>query len=125
MKLRCSNNSIRLRVRKSETAELKTGATLVENVQIGPSKFSFGLKQGSSETIKAVFESGQIMIEVPEPTMTNWLDTEEVGIKTEQPLDTGETLSILIEKDFPCTTRKTENKADTFQDLASNSDNVC
>jgi hypothetical protein len=125
MKLRCSENSIRLRVRKSEVEALKNGEALIEKVKIGTAVFSFGISQCEGGEVKATFEGGHIAVHIPENELSVWLDTEQVGIETEQALEGGGILQLLIEKDFPCVTRPTEDKADTFRDLAAKNDQVC
>ncbi len=125
MKLRCSENSIRLRVRKSEVETLKTGAILEEKVQMGAAVFKFGLQSSTKSVVNASFEIGAITVHVPANELEEWLNSEQVGIEAQQQLKEGAVLQLLIEKDFPCVTRTTENKSDTFQDLASKTDTVC
>ncbi|MCB0654080.1 MAG: hypothetical protein KDC85_22565 [Saprospiraceae bacterium] len=125
MKLRCSQNSLRLRVLKSETETLKRGEELVEKVHVGTAVFSYGLTQSESGAVYATFEKGHIEVHIPKNELAVWLDTEQVGIEVKQPLEDGGTLQILIEKDFPCVTRTTEDKSDTFRELASKNDQAC
>lgn len=125
MKLRCSQNSLRLRVLKSETETLKKGQELTEKIHIGTAVFSFGLRQSESGAVYATFEKGHIEVYVPKNKMALWLDSEQVGIEAEQLLEDGGTLQLLIEKDFPCVTRTTEDKTDTFRELASKNDQAC
>ena len=126
MKLRCAENSIRLRLRKSELEKLKEVNVLKENVQVGLNLFSFGLGKSDAATVYASFEDNDIIVHVPTVEMIQWINDEnQVGISGEQLLKNGQSLSILIEKDFPCTTRSKENKADTFQQLAAKEGDVC
>ena len=126
MKLRCSENSIRLRLRKSEIEKLKEVHTLKENVQVGLSVFSYGIGKTDAATVHATFEDGCILLHVPEEEMLQWInDAEQVSVSVKQLLKNGQHLSILIEKDFPCINRPEENKADTFQQLATNEGDAC
>lgn len=125
MKLRCTNNSIRLRVRKSEVESLKKGHKLIEKVAFGHSDFTFSLGPTNTPNTLAVFESGNIAIHIPQQEMKAWLESEQVGIEVEKNWSDGEKLNILIEKDFPCVTRTSEDKTETFQELAKKNDQVC
>lgn len=126
MKLRCSENSIRLRLRKSEVEKLKEVQVLKENVQVGLDVFSYGISKTDAAAIHATFDDGCILLHIPEKEMTQWVnDTEQVDMSTEQLLKNGQHLSILIEKDFPCINRPEEDKADTFQQLAAKEEDVC
>ena len=125
MKLRCTSNSIRLRVRKSEVDSLKKGLKLIEKVHFGHSVFTFSLGPTNSPNILAVFESGQLSVHIPQHQMKEWVDSDQVGIEVDKLLSGGDKLHILIEKDFPCVTRTTEDKKDTFQELAEKNDQVC
>jgi hypothetical protein len=125
MKLRCSENSIRLRVRKSELKGLKTEHVIEEKVQIGAAVFRFVLRNSKDAVVNASFENGAITLHVPTKELEQWMNSEQVGIEVEQPLEEGGILRLLIEKDFPCETRTKEDKSDTFQELASKNDTVC
>ncbi|KAA3623543.1 MAG: hypothetical protein DWQ02_24345 [Bacteroidetes bacterium] len=125
MKLRCATNSIRLRVRKSEVESLKKGHKLIEKVNFGSAVFTFSLGPTNTPNVLTVFEGGQLSVHIPLQQMTEWLNGDDVGIEVEKNFNGGETLKILIEKDFPCVTRTAEDKADTFQELADKNNQVC
>ncbi len=125
MKLRCTTNSIRLRVQKSEAESLKKGHKLIEKVQFGHSDFTFSLGPTNSPNVLAVFESGQIAVHIPQQQMKAWLNSDEVGIEVNKLWSDGKKLHILIEKDFPCVTRTAEDKSETFHELAKKNDQAC
>ena len=67
------------------------------------------------KTIVALYDEDRIKVLVPMSILTPWLETEQVGMQAEQRLDNGETLKILIEKDFKCLTiREGEDESDAF-----------
>jgi len=120
MKLRCTENSIRLRLRKSDVDKL--AHEKIVSVPIGFPKGAFlkyELRLVTDTAIEAIFDSGLISIRLPEETGMKWINSEEVGISKDIKLPDGETLTLLIEKDFPCQSRPDENKSDTFQELVS------
>ena len=126
MKLRCTENSIRIRVRKSDLTQLEQQGEIVESIQFpAGNQFSFALKIDSNTQITASFQNGLVSVSLPELIARNWIETNEVSLETEQPLEQGTNLHLLIEKDFPCKDRPDEDKSDTFQELASESNQVC
>ncbi len=111
MKLRIRENSIRLRLTKSEVAEFAEKGLVENQTEFGKSAFIYALKSSdSAQNLQAEFENGRIEILIPQTIAKNWTNTEEVGISGE----TG-TLKILIEKDFACLSeREGEDESDSF-----------
>ncbi len=126
MKIRMTTNSIRLRLRKSDLAELQEKKKLRDKVMF-PSQvsFSYALSITSSESIDANFEQGQLVISVPKSRATQWIESQEVGIEGHIKLNDTESLHVLIEKDFPCLDREDEDKEDTFWELSNDKSNAC
>ena len=88
-------------------------------------QFGFALKIEATPQITASFEEGLVCVSLPEPIAKSWIETNEVSLETEQALAQGTALHLLIEKDFPCKDRPDEDKSDTFQELASENNQVC
>lgn len=112
MKLRIRENSVRLRLTKSEVAEFAEKGLVENKTEFGNGHaFFYALKSDDSvQNLNAKFENGCIEIVVPKAIVDNWTITEEVGISGET-----EMLKILIEKDFAClTVRKGEDESDAF-----------
>ncbi len=127
MKIRCVENSIRLRVKKSEIANLKETGQISESVSF-PN--GFRLKYGltiSKEIaeVHASFSNGHIDIMLPHTTAHSWMDSNEVGITQTIGLAEGDHLDLLIEKDFPCLDRPNEDKSDTFFELVPDQPDNC
>ena len=123
MKIRCENNSIRLRLKKSEIEQLRKDGQLQTSVDFaGGGLFSWSIRFDSdTESIQASFENGSIEVRVPEKEAIQWIDTEQVGMKTPE----NKTPYVLIEKDFPCKDRPWEGKEDFFEELAEKEDPTC
>lgn len=118
MKLRCTKNSIRLRLRKSEVKKLEEEGRIREGVQFDlQNAFSFELCIAEIVDLQASFEKGNICVQIPGKMARHWMHTETVGLEASQAVKGGQ-LHILIEKDFPCKDRPDEDKSDTFQELA-------
>ena len=126
MKLRCTNDSIRLRLRKSDISILEQKNSLTEAVCISLNKsfeFILQIKDCLSLSIDSV--DAKIIISLPMPIAEKWIMTAQIGI--EEYLDFGDNqrLHLLIEKDFPCLDRPTEDKSDTFHELVSHTPENC
>lgn len=128
MKMRCVQNSIRLRLRKSEIEALGKGATIIEEVGFPgeTSSLGFSLKMADKTSdIQATYVDHQIQITIPQTQASNWINSNQVGIETFLSLQNAQQLQVLIEKDFPCKDRESEDKSDLFGDLAEEKVKAC
>lgn len=127
MKLRIRDNSIRLRLTRSEVKRLEKANDPEARVQ---SKICFGPEIGQSLTycievdagvskIQAEYNPGidptnsqttsqpnsmgtTILIKIPETLALEWASTDRIALQGEQSVSENEVLHILIEKDFFC-----------------------
>lgn len=119
MKIRCTANHLRFRLRKSDVEELSGHQSVRETISIAPGqRLAFELAAAPVDALQASYQEGVVRVSIPTATAQNWIDTDEVGIEGQYAFGKGETLSILIEKDFPCKHQPQEEKGDTFQELA-------
>ena len=121
MKLRCTPNSIRIRIRKTALQTLEN-ASRVEGTILFPNgqKLIYGLEiREEVGALQAHFQDGVIMIYIPTDMAQNWIGTDLVGLETAQGLPNGQQLQLLIEKDFPCRHQTPEENTDTFRELAA------
>lgn len=112
MKIRIRGNSVRLRLTKTEVAELAQQKTVEEKTDFGGGNCLIYAISASFETsiVKAVFTNNRLEIFLPVDEARNWAKNDEVGISAEQ-----KPLKILIEKDFNCLIpRNTQEDADTY-----------
>ena len=127
MKLRCVQNSIRIRIKKSELAQLDNEGIITETVSFGgTTMFAYTLAVDAlRDEVTAEYIDNLLAVHIPLVKAQNWISTNQVGIEVHQELDNGEQLHILIEKDFPCVDRANEDKSDTFTELATKKPDVC
>lgn len=121
MKLRCTHNSIRLRLRKSDLNTLVEKGEVKEQVSFpgGKETFSFILKlKEELDQVHAASSPHELEISLPKFNAISWANSAEVGIEVYQELGGEEQLHLLIEKDFPCLDRENEDKSDTFWELS-------
>lgn len=118
MKLRIRGNSLRLRLTKSEAAEIGAGRIVEETVEFGVipgQQFGYALVPSDCKQVTASFEEARIAIFVPYTEAASWAQSSRIGIEAEKLLDNNRALRILIEKDFACLEpRPGEEDADTF-----------
>lgn len=126
MKLRCTANSIRLRVRKSDLDLLQSRGEVSTPINFAPGiKLEYTLKLGQAEHPQASFTAQQITVLLPTGLATNWINSEEVSIEYQQAYTDGQYLHLLIEKDFPCRHTEEKDLQDTFFELAPKDDLSC
>lgn len=128
MKMRCVQNSIRLRLRKSEVDQLRQGTTIAEEVGFPGETPSLSYALNMSDEITAIqvdFSDHKIQITIPQPQASSWINSNQVGIETFLPINHSQKLHVLVEKDFPCKDRDNEDKSDFFEDLATEEAQAC
>jgi len=122
MKLRIRGNSLRLRLLRGEVEQFGKIGRVVETIRFGASpaaQLSYILEaDGEAEQINTFFADNQITVLVPEKAARNWVESDEVSLRSEQPIENGDAeniLKILIEKDFVCLDRKDDpDNSDAF-----------
>ena len=119
MKLRIRGNSIRLRLGKSEVAQLANGGSVHAAVRFSaaPSaQLTYSLLVSpTGKEISAQMVDSEIKVTVAEALARKWANSEEIGLKYEQRIDREESLAILIEKDFHSLEPKPdEDQSDSF-----------
>ena len=126
MKLRCTANSIRLRVRKSDLDALQSHGEVSTPINFAPGiKLEYTLKLGQVEQPQANYAAQQITVLLPTELATHWINSEEVSIEHQQAYSDGQYLQLLIEKDFPCRHTEETDLQDTFFELAPKDDPSC
>lgn len=118
MKLRIRDNSIRLRLTRSEVDTVRATGVLRAAVRFpGGNAFHYAFESmPAGVTPTAVYSDGELLVRVPESTIEAWADSDEVSITGEQAIDPTEVLRILVEKDFACLSpREGEDETDMFE----------
>jgi hypothetical protein len=118
MKLRIRGNTLRLRLKRSEAAQIASGQSIVEQTCFPDSVLTYRLDVADDGKFSASFNDGNLTICLPKSEVAQWEQTDQVSIVAEQKLGKSDALSILIEKDFRCIApghhRPGEDDADTF-----------
>jgi hypothetical protein len=126
MKLRCTPNSIRLRVRKSDLELLQRDGVVSAPLQFAPGiQLTYTLQLGEASELQATYSAHQICVTLPLTLAEQWINSERVSMEYHQPVGAGQTLQVLIEKDFPCRHTEEKDLQDTFFELAPQEDKSC
>ncbi len=117
MKLRFHDNSIRLRLNRSELAQFSETGRVEDTIVFAADgserlRFSLELAPELSE-VRAGYDHGSIRIRVPRALARDWTETDRVGMEGEQPAGAAR-LRVLIEKDFRCLHRDGERDPEAF-----------
>ena len=117
MKLRILNSSIRLRLTQSEVDTVTTDGLVKGRLRfVGGESFDYVLESSPvSEKLEAYISDGILVVQVPRSLIVHWAESDEVSIRSDQLLEDGEHLKILVEKDFHCLSpREEEDESDMF-----------
>lgn len=117
MKLRIKDNSVRLRLARSEVDILRDRGEVVARTGFpGSRTFQYRVESSpASVSPTALFSDNTVTVRCPEADVLLWAKTDQVSLSGEQTLDDGEKLTILVEKDFACLTpREGEDESDRF-----------
>lgn len=117
MKLRIRDNSIRLRLERGEVDALRdNGMVSAKTGFPGGRDFGYVVESSpASVNPGAVLSDSTVTVRLPETSVLAWANSEQVSIVGEQRLAEGDTLSILVEKDFACLApREGEDESDMF-----------
>ena len=115
MKIRIKGNSVRYRLDKLEVAKFAETGEIVETTQLLGGQFKYVLKRSNEvNTLTAQWNNGAIEFLMPESIAKEWVETEEVGYQHKLPLNDGQSLFLLIEKDFVCIDNTFEDQSDNY-----------
>lgn len=125
MKLRIRDNSIRLRLTQTEV-ELLQREGFVSATTGFPGGRDFGYSvESSPASVKpeASLSDSVIAVRLPESEVLAWASSSQVSMSGSQQLDDGNTLDILVEKDFACLApRAGEDDSDAFPNPSAGTD---
>ena len=117
MKLRIKGNSLRLRLSVAEVTQMAEIGKVEEHIGFGVAQsLTYQLVADDILYLKANYENDCIRISLPRPQVMDWSKTDQVGIEGECSIGQGDTLHILVEKDFQCLTeRPREDESGLFE----------
>lgn len=119
MKLRCTTNSIRIRLRKSDIEVLKKNQIIEDLIEFpGSDRLQYAVCISDNAELYASYVNHEIVVFLPKKMATQWIESNQVSLENNISTVERKGLSILIEKDFPCLDRDDADRDDTFWELA-------
>lgn len=117
MKIRIKGNSVRIRLTKTEVDKIGSEGYIEETTAFVSGTLTYALESRPDKfghELSADFEHNTITMFIPEKMLHEWVHTGVVGYDTHMQLDNGETLYLLLEKDFKCLDETIEDQSDNF-----------
>ncbi|MEX0975565.1 MAG: hypothetical protein WDZ50_00535 [Woeseia sp.] len=121
MKLRIQDNSIRLRLTRTEVDQLSDdGEVRASALFPGGACLQYAVRSSpQAHTVEARFDSARIVVVIPHAEVRAWARSEQVSItgsdKLSDNMNDNASLTILVEKDFACLKpRQGEDESDMF-----------
>lgn len=119
MKLRLLNDSIRLRLSRSDVAAADAQGAVEARTQFPDGRAFTYVLEASPECAAAdvAYTGDRMVVRLPRSNITAWAnDDTAVSLRSQVKLPSGEPLKLLIEKDFQCLShRHDEDQSDLFQ----------
>lgn len=110
MKLRLYNDSLRLRLSQSEVAQFEREGRVDNVIDFPPDgALTYSIEAADVARLVARLNSGKVSVLVPKAMAQSWISTDQTAME-----DAATTPRILVEKDFQCLHRSTEEDADGF-----------
>ncbi len=109
MKIRIKDNSVRIRLTRSEVSELSERKQILAKTEFINGDFGYGIECVDQGELSASFEVGQIIIQMPTTYVQEWIETDRVTFEGQF----GK-LHLLLEKDFVCIDRPEEDQSDNY-----------
>jgi len=115
MKIRIKGNSLRYRLTKPEVEKFHQTGYLEEKIDFVGNSLHYSLCITNQEKLSASFYDNQITVYIPASGIEEWKTTEQIGFEDEMKLESSdETLHLLVEKDFTCLDKVTEDQSDHY-----------
>ncbi|RMG61733.1 MAG: hypothetical protein D6722_19255 [Bacteroidetes bacterium] len=119
MKLRLSDNTLRLRLSPAELETFGRVGELTSVIRFTPDQnFTCRLQRvkGVTDTLGVHYTGGVLSIHVPDAQADAWTQTDQVGLEAENDLGDGEFFRVLVEKDLACRHKETPDPENRFHE---------
>ena len=117
MKLRIRDNSLRLRLTRTEVDTLRDeGIVQARTAFPGGRELRYEVESSPASVSPGAFlSSSTVTVRLPESAVRAWANSEQVSMEGEIQHTNGEVLKVLVEKDFACLApREGEDESDMF-----------
>ena len=115
MKIRIKGNSLRLRLIKTEVKALCEQGYVSEKTSFAFKVFTYALQvDDKASNMLAKLEVYGITVILPKKMVENWDQNDQISLKDTLHYDNGESLQLLVEKDFTCLDERGEDESDNY-----------
>ncbi|MFM2388281.1 MAG: hypothetical protein RL660_3038 [Bacteroidota bacterium] len=115
MKIRIKDNSVRFRLSKREVQTLCTNGSISARTEFNDAVFSYCIQVSEvHQQLAAVFNGQTITLFFPKQDADTWYTNDIITHKNIMTLQNGNTLSMLLEKDFVCLDHTDEDQSDNY-----------
>ncbi len=122
MKLRITNDAVRIRISKTEVELLKENESVtLEIIFPGSETFSCEVIPDNSDSVRVSMEANTLFIYLPNQEVKSWNPSEMIQLESVLYLENGKELLILVEKDFKrLSNRAREDESNLFSNPKKN-----
>jgi hypothetical protein len=119
MKIRIQGNSLRIRVGRSELAQFLYEGRIEDTVQFTQApeaRLTYALEVSPIDITQTQvrYSPKEVAVILAPRQVVQWSMEAEVGIYTQVPIGDGDSLEVIVEKDFACLDRRDDHNKDTF-----------
>lgn len=118
MKLRIKDNTLRLRVSRSDVTRLLAAGRIDATIHFASapdSKLTYGLEHRANAALSTLeYKPTEVVIVIPSTQAHAWANSDQVGIYGVYSLGQGEQLELIVEKDFACLDLSDADNEDTY-----------
>jgi hypothetical protein len=117
MKVRITENKIRLRLKEPEVQALHDGSSINEMLRFGPSadqQLLFCLESNELSGLDLTYQPGRVAINLPKSFAETLATTTKVGYEGKVVTGLDSSILLLIEKDFECLDAPEEDNAGSY-----------
>jgi hypothetical protein len=116
MKIRIKDNSIRFRLTKSEVKKLCTEGYLQSTTELNTATLTYAIQvQENMQSLNADFVNNKITLLFPSAEAAVWNDSDRITYENTVILNSGNSLKLLLEKDFICLDHTHEDQSDNYE----------
>jgi hypothetical protein len=116
MKIRIKDNSLRFRLTKSEVHQLCTTGSIQSTTAMPSNTLTYMIKVVKDlEQLTANFIDHTITLNFPASEAAIWNDSDRITYLDYLTLPNGDTLKLLLEKDFVCLDHSDEDQSDNYE----------
>lgn len=118
MKIRIKNNSVRIRLTRSEVQTFGERGYVESTTPFMSGNLVYALSINTERegmALTADFRNHTITMYIPPNMAQDWVYSEKVGFSSVMQLDNGQSLHLLLEKDFKCLDETVEDQSDNYE----------